>query len=760
MIQTVVREMYCPKCKDNFEEGSRRFCPTDGARLISESAIPQSGGIFSNLISKSELSHDLDEAFPDTPQFDINEPEPLVEPILVVEPEMVIFTEPEAAIPAPEPIETGDFFEFEDGEMDNILEPLVERSPILVERSDILESIEAGPEVLIKQADILEPIETKPAARKVNPLDIPAGHVELEKNEHQLGASFLQADKPESFVGKTVKGRYRITELLGGDDASFAYLALDKLVDDRKVLVRVLLHEDTDEMESNVIDDELVALSHISHPNVARLVDSGHFRDGKRFLVSEYIDAMSVNDILEQQGTFDAARAGRIIKQIAYALNEVHQEGIVHRDLRPENIIITPGDTDSEQAMLVNFGASNGEPNDNNIGYKAPEVFDGRVSTISGDIYSLAVIAYEMLTGGLPFDSTSSRAAVRSQYAGLEQLPTSVRPELPLSVNEVFERALSFTSGERYVKARDFGDAFAAAMAEAKTVEQSPAKDMPVAEEPAWKNRSPEPPKVENARSNMIAGAGILGLVALLAFGWYYVVKHPIEPQVVTQVDQGAVLSSNAAPAAPVAVSTEMPPLPRNIPQPPNTNYYQNSKQNLKGDLIRNFVGFTMYYPKDWKVNGAQESSVPNTRGKFIDIARLTPDGRPKEQMLVSYYPSKGTFKDDADKFPQLVKETNETLKKILPGYQMVSEGEIKVNGDWKAYEVKFQGSGMSDNGEKLTVWGRRLFIPAARPGVRNGFEITMLATSLADDVKSVDEVGVRGELASILYSFEPSQNF
>ncbi|HQZ97288.1 MAG TPA: hypothetical protein PLP21_13280, partial [Pyrinomonadaceae bacterium] len=70
------------------------------------------------------------------------------------------------------------------------------------------------------------------------------------------------------------------------------------------------------------------------------------------------------------------------------------------------------------------------------------------------------------------------------------------------------------------------------------------------------------------------------------------------------------------------------------------------------------------------------------------------------------------------------------------------------------------QGGGTSENGEKLIVWGRRLFIPAARLGVRNGFEITMLATSLAENVRSVDDIGVKGELAAILDTFEPSQNF
>ena len=128
--------------------------------------------------------------------------------------------------------------------------------------------------------------------------------------------------------------------------------------------------------------------------------------------------------------------------------------------------------------------------------------------------------------------------------------------------------------------------------------------------------------------------------------------------------------------------------------------------------------------------------------------------------MLVSYYKSEGTFKNDAEQFPTLVKETNETLKKLIPNYQVLNEGKIKVNGEWKAYEVKFQGGGTAKNGEKLIVWGRRLFIPVARPGFPSGYEITMLATSLSPEVRSVDDVGVRGELATVLATFEPNQKF
>ena len=90
----------------------------------------------------------------------------------------------------------------------------------------------------------------------------------------------------------------------------------------------------------------------------------------------------------------------------------------------------------------------------------------------------------------------------------------------------------------------------------------------------------------------------------------------------------------------------------------------------------------------------------------------------------------------------------------------MVSEGPTILNGNWRGYEIKFQGGGTSPSGEKMVVWGRRLFVPASRPGARNGFEITMLATSLAETVTSVDDIGVKGKLASVLDTFEPAQNF
>ncbi|MGE3465931.1 MAG: serine/threonine protein kinase [Pyrinomonadaceae bacterium] len=761
--------MYCPKCKQSFDEGSRRFCPTDGARLISESLDSRDtgAGIFANLLPKIESNTTFDEELREVSKFREREPE--------------------LEIPAAPAMNADDdiFFELDE----------IETEPVR------FEPVDQQPEQVS--------VPVRPTGRKVDPRDIPAGHVDLGGADRMQPYSldFSEGD-PESFVGRIVKGRYKVSEFLGGDETGLAYLADDKIHGDKKVLVRILLADPADEIIGSILAEERVSLSHLSHPNIARLIDSGQFTSGTDFLISEYVDALSVDDVIGIHGEISPQRVARIVRQAASALSEAHQEGILHRDIRPQNLILdASGET--EQIKLVNFGASNGEPTPDNAAYKAPEVLEGRIATIASDVFSLAVVAYEMLTGELPFVGSYPKEIVRAQNAGDATLPSDLRPELSPAVDDVLIKAMSYSTIDRYTKARDFGDALFAALAETREpatvsepqkpaepvqVKSKPAaaavskravvvapavpveprpvsvespKDMqaakPAAEnatvsEPAWKNRSPEPPAVETSRSRVLALLGILGLVVAIGLGWYYLVNRPETIDVPSQAEYtGGQQNTNIS--AGVA-NTEMPPFPRTIPQPPNANFFQNSKQNLRGDLLRNFVGFTMYYPKSWKTNGPKPGGPDDVRGKFIDMARVNDDGMMQEQMLVSYYPSKGTMSADAEKFPELVKETNETLKKLLPGYEMVSQGEIRINGDWRAYEVKFRAGGTTPSGEKLDVWGRRLFMPAARPGVRNGFEITMLATSQSPDVTGVDDVGVRGELASILYSFEPSQNF
>ena len=811
MLFSEVEEMmhYCPKCQQTYEDDAQRFCLTDGARLLPASNSAKSanrvGGVFTNLLGKPTPIAKNEDQFAPVPHF----------------------VKTDAAFPSPK-------FQPRGGEL----------------------SVKGEDDVELELDPVKMPVKT--AARIVNPSEVPSGTASIgDRKTNPTGRAALSRENPRILLGQAVKGRYHLVKLLGDDETSISYLAEDRINAPKKILVRVLMDEDHDEATGKIYAEERVSLSHVNHPNIARVIDSGEIPEGKPFIVSEFVEADSISDLLKKIGQINALRAARIVRQAAYALGEVHQNAILHRDLKPENILLTVSDVGTEQIKLINFGTSSGKLHKGNLAYKAPEVLEGKTATFAGDIYSLAVVAYQMLTNRLPFQGGIEKDLLRGQRQGLLLKPTNLRLDLPSSVDDILEKALAFKPTDRYPKARDFGDAFFNALS--KTFAAQPEEDgeiphserseatSSVAENPVpkpkksllfsdlqnteievtdsdngeaetlksenhevaanlsvntqfraafpaniesvrqiekksneltkngevksaddlWTRRSPEPPVTANGRWLLLSVVGLAILLTAVWAIWSYSLKQQNESEVAVQTVNEARDRQKNITAEPKSISNdsrgaediEVPPLPRRIPQPPETVFFQNSKQNLKGDMLRNFLPFSLYFPTDWKVNALDETVKADARGKFLDISKNTSEGKPLEQILISYYDSKGTYKDDKAKFSQLAKETNETLKNLIPSYQTLSEGEITING-WKAYEMKFQGGGTTENGEKMIVWGRRLFIPASRPGLRSGYELTMLATSLSPDVKSVDDIGVKGELVTVLETFEPGQNF
>ncbi len=792
--------LYCPKCQQTYEEAAQRFCLKDGARLLpapsSGKSANQAGGVFSKILNRNSSTDEQGNPTNSVPGFS--------------PPAGKMFKAEEDLLSLPE-----------------IKSPPQKPLPRIIKAN----------EVPMSQATLGD--------RKINPTGRPA----------------LSWENPNAMLQQTVKNRYLITKKLEQDENSIGYLAEDKLVPNKKVLVRILMEPDaSDKFTNKIFAEERVSLSHVNHPNVASVIDSGELLEGNPFIITEYVEGTSVKDMLNRKGEFNALRTARIIRQVSYALSEVHQNGVLHRNLKPENLILMLNEEGAEQVKLINFGVPNAKTNKENLAYKSPEQLEGNIATFASDIYSLAVVAYQMLTGRLPFNTSSVANLLKSQREGMTLRPTNLRLDLPPAIDNIFERALAFSPSERYSKARDFGDAFynavnAAAVSEKveksekteeinilpnerieenvrKAINQteetlfnqtedvllpampaamigsvqnerfeldipsvegdlnvSPVISLetvdapPVAEnfvegetktpkDLAWEKRSPEPPKVGNSSKTLLSLLGIAILLAGMFAVWYYVLNRPNNipiadaptgnVNVSVQNTETAVTGNlNAAPeninpevkSSPIPEDIEVPPAARTIAPPPNTVFFETNKENLKGDLLRNFVGFSLYYPKDWIKNNAQNN--------FLDVSKKSADGKPVEQLLVSYYDSKGTFKTDEEKFSKLVEKSNKDLAKIIPDYRMMSEGETKINGDWRAYEVKFQGGGKTENGEKtLKIWGRRIWIPSARPGTKNGYVVTMLATSLSPEIKSVNDVGLKGDLGTIFGTFEPNQNF
>ncbi|MGI8638863.1 MAG: serine/threonine protein kinase [Pyrinomonadaceae bacterium] len=750
---------YCPKCQQTYDEGMQRFCSNDGGRLLpapsSGKSVNQSNGVFTNLLGRVVPGNEKDEKLSSIPRF------------VRVEP-----TKPAQSNFRP-PTENNIF------KIDRELKPETEAKPQT----------------------------QKPLPRIIKPSEIPASQARLgDRKTNPTGRLAITWENPDVLLGQTVKGRYQVIKKFEQDETSIAYLAEDEIVPNKKVVVRVLMDEDeADNFTNKIFAEERVSLSLINHPNIARILDSGELLEGKPFIVSEFTEGESVKEMLRKTGQFNALRTSRIISQTADALSTAHQNGVLHRNLKPENIVLTISEAGNEQVKLINFGISKDNLNKENIAYKSPEQLEGKLANYASDIYSLAVIAYQMLTNRLPFNGSSVDDLLKSQREGLSLSPTNLCLDMPPSVDKILEKGLEVNPSDRYPKARDFGDAlFNSLKAGAPREDEKETKEIEIitdeneenleatpslltseeemktvkpetlpmsvsaavfndatketnvktTEELSWEKRSPEPLRVSSWSFTLISILGILLLLAGIWGVWSYLLNRPPESEMIQTPTETVfpIETENAKTSMPKLEEIEVPPLPRTISQPPDTTYFQNSKEGMKGDLVKNFLGFSLYYPEDWKQNDA--------KGKFLDISKEASSGTPIEQMLISYYDSKGTLKTDTELFPSLVKETNSTLKEIVPNYEMVSEGEKAVNNGWRAYEVKFKGAGKTAKGENITLWGRRFFIPSGRPGMKNGYVITMLATSLSPEVKNVDDVGVKGELSTVLETFEPNQNF
>jgi len=187
---------------------------------------------------------------------------------------------------------------------------------------------------------------------------------------------------------------------------------------------------------------------------------------------------------------------------------------------------------------------------------------------------------------------------------------------------------------------------------------------------------------------------------------------------------------------------------------PPNSARFINSRTGLDDKLAERYVDFSFFYPKSWKLDskaGKKGSS------NFVKVERTLPPDFTQENFAVGWYESDGgTMESDRALFPQLVESLSARFSKSFPEYEKISEGETKVNS-LDGYEFRFKSLSKGTEKGDITIWGRVIFLPPGVEGQKNGVTLLMLATSLAPELKSVQDVGVKGELPLILDSFRLS---
>src|ERR1700686_2668567 len=289
-------------------------------------------------------------------------------------------------------------------------------------------------------------------------------------SENAQGSRHAAYDRDSGLSsGMVLKSRYLIEKELGRGGIGVVYLARDKQLVSRPVVVKVLLDDSLkNKWFVNKFRHEIDALSRVDHPNIVGIFDSGEMDDGKPFIVMQYVDGTNLRAAIDSSGMeFD--RAAHILQQVGRALSAAHDKGVYHRDLKPENIMLQRLSYDDEQAKIIDFGVAKVKDSliapstgtNLTVGtvlYMAPEQLEQKPITAATDIYALGIIAYEMLTGRKPFSPESSFQLLELQRAGPRVKPQDLRYNLPTQAQSAILKALSFEPSDRYQTAREFGD--------------------------------------------------------------------------------------------------------------------------------------------------------------------------------------------------------------------------------------------------------------------------------------------------------------
>lgn len=266
----------------------------------------------------------------------------------------------------------------------------------------------------------------------------------------------------DKYIGKRLDGRYEIREIIGVGGMAYVYKAYDT-IDDRIVAIKILKDEYlANEDFTRRFKNESKAIAILSHPNIVKVYDVS-FGDRIQYIVMEYIDGITLKEYIDQQKDIKWKEAVHFSVQILRALQHAHDKGIVHRDIKPQNIMLLPDGT----IKVTDFGiarfsrsdlrATSGN-NDKVVGsvhYISPEQARGEITDEKADIYSVGVMLYEMLTGRLPFEGDSAVSIAIMQMQAEPVKPREVKPDIPDGLEEITLKAMQKDPAKRYQSAAE-----------------------------------------------------------------------------------------------------------------------------------------------------------------------------------------------------------------------------------------------------------------------------------------------------------------
>ncbi|NTV64113.1 MAG: serine/threonine protein kinase [Oscillochloris sp.] len=264
---------------------------------------------------------------------------------------------------------------------------------------------------------------------------------------------------------KVLDGRYELERKIGEGGMARVFLGRDLRLNRRIAIKIPHRHISGDADFLNRFRHEAQAAAILTHPNIVDVYDVG--RDGEtHYIVMEYVEGTDLKTLINREGPLTAARAVQIAEQIARGLSAAHKAGMVHRDIKPQNVIVTP----DGQARITDFGVAKSHLSTamtetgvsfGTVDYISPEQAQGRTATPQSDIYSLGIVLYEMLTGRLPFKGDSAVAVAMKHVTEEPTPPRQINAQIPIQLEALVLRAIDKDPARRPRSALEFANQLA-----------------------------------------------------------------------------------------------------------------------------------------------------------------------------------------------------------------------------------------------------------------------------------------------------------